>query len=39
MPRSPKDPRIAARSYAYKLLSYRSRSRKEMLERLRAKGF
>ena len=39
MPRSPKDPRIAARSYAYKLLSYRSRSRKEMLERLRAKDF
>ena len=39
MPRSPKDPRIAARSYAYKLLSYRSRSRKEMLERFRAKDF
>lgn len=39
MPRSPKDPRIAARSYAYKLLSYRSRSRKEMLEKLRTKGF
>ncbi len=39
MPRSPKDPRTVVRSYAYKLLSYRSRSRKEMLERLRAKGF
>ena len=39
MPRSPKDPRIVIRSYAYKLLSYRARSRKEMLERLRAKGF
>jgi regulatory protein len=39
MPRSPKDPRIAARSYAYKLLSYRSRSRKEMLDKLRTKGF
>jgi regulatory protein len=39
MPRSPKDPRTVVRSYAYKLLSYRSRSRKEMLERLRAKDF
>ena len=39
MPWSPKDPRTAARSYTYKLLSYRSRSRKEMLERLRTKGF
>ena len=39
MPRSPKDPRNAARSYAYKLLSYRSRSRKEMLDKLRTKGF
>ncbi|GBE03838.1 regulatory protein RecX [bacterium BMS3Abin09] len=39
MPQSPKDPRIAARSYAYKLLSYRSRSRKEMLDKLRTKGF
>lgn len=39
MPRSPKAPRIAARSYAYKLLSYRSRSRKEMLDKLRRKGF
>ena len=39
MPRSPKDPRTAARSYAYKLLSYRSRSRKEMLDKLCTKGF
>ena len=39
MSRSPKDPRTVVRSYAYKLLSYRSRSRKEMLERLRAKDF
>lgn len=28
-----------ARAYALKLLSYRSRSRKEMLERLKRKGF
>jgi len=39
MPRRPKDPRTAARSYALKLLSYRSRSRKEMLDKLRTKGF
>ena len=39
MPRSPKDPRTAARSYVYKLLSYRSRSRKEMLDKLCTKGF
>lgn len=39
MPRRPKDPRTAARSYAFKLLSYRSRSRKEMLDKLRTKGF
>ena len=39
MPLRPKDPRTAARSYAFKLLSYRSRSRKEMLDRLRTKGF
>jgi len=39
MPRRPKDPKTVARSYAYKLLSYRSRSRKEMLDKLRTKGF
>ncbi len=39
MPRRPKDPKTVARSYAFKLLSYRSRSRKEMLDRLRTKGF
>ncbi len=39
MSRRPKDPKIAARSYAFKLLSYRSRSRKEMLDKLRTKSF
>jgi regulatory protein len=39
MPRTFKDPRTAARSYAFKLLSYRSRSSKEMREKLRTKGF
>ena len=39
MPRRPKDPKTAARSYAFKLLSYRSRSSKEMLDKLRTKGF
>lgn len=39
MPRRPEDPRKAARSYALRLLSYRSRSRKEMIEKLRLKGF
>ncbi|UCD34459.1 MAG: RecX family transcriptional regulator [Nitrospiraceae bacterium] len=34
-----KGPRNEARAYALKLLSYRSRSRKEMLNRLRGKGF
>ncbi len=39
MPRRPRDPKTAARSYALKLLSYRSRSRKEMLDKLRTKDF
>lgn len=34
-----KGSRAEARSYALKLLSYRSRSRKEMIERLIKKGF
>lgn len=39
MHRKPKDPRAAARSYAFRLLSYRSRSRREMLEKFRSKEF
>jgi regulatory protein len=37
-PRS-KDSRNEVKNYAFKLLSYRSRSREEMLERLKKKGF
>lgn len=39
MPRRPKDPKTVARSYALKLLSYRSRSNKEIFDKLRSKGF
>ena len=34
-----KDSRADAKTYALKLLGYRSRSKKEMLERLKRKGF
>jgi regulatory protein len=34
-----KDSRAEAKTYALKLLSYRSRSRKEMLDKLKRKGF
>ena len=39
MSRKSKDPRVVARSYAFRLLSYRSRSRREMLEKFRSKEF
>lgn len=39
MPPRSKDSATKARAYALKLLSYRSRSRKEMVERLVKKGF
>ncbi|MBI4682427.1 MAG: regulatory protein RecX [Nitrospirae bacterium] len=41
MKRSPgsNGPQVNAKTYALKLLSYRSRSKKEMLERLGRKGF
>lgn len=39
MARKSKDSLAEARSYALKLLSYRSRSIKEMYEKLRSKGF
>ena len=38
-PRRSRGSRNEARSYALKLLSYRARSRSEMIERLRKKGF
>ncbi len=39
MTRKLKDSPAEARSYAYKLLSYRARSIKEMSDKLRSKGF
>ncbi len=39
IPRKSKGSQADARAYALKLLGYRGRSRKEMLERLKGKGF
>ncbi len=39
MARKLKDSPAEAKQYAFKLLSYRGRSRKEMVEKLRRKGF
>jgi len=39
MPRKSKDSRADPRAYALKLLNYRSRSKKELSERLSKKGF